>query len=830
MFEARLPIMKRYLLLLLLLISTAVLAQEKKFPDSPKNVSTPVSFMEKMQAVAKNAAKTSSDDFSADKAIIEQTKILGEVKKNVQVARIYLKTTNDTATTVAIISNIERDLTHAGDGVITNKGTAQTFRNLTATSKILTELYSKANNRKNALDARQTQLNLFRYQLDSLLSLPALFKFSKASVILLKYIEQLKVINYDVSPVDSMLKKAATVNQIQLNRINVLVFKLQSSLDEISTYQQEIAKNSFKKEFANIWEPVEYHRPFGEIAHQAYIKGKLTLLFYLENNIGKLIILILLITSSFLYLRSLKSIYKENNLLSADFEGQLVLRYPFFSALFLMINLGQFIFLSPPFILNVIFWTLSCMSLTVMFQKFITKYWMNVWLAMVILFLITAGDNLILQASRVERWLMLLVAVFGAIIGIFALIKGKRQELREKLIIVSITLMVILEIASALTNVFGIYNLSKSLLIGGYTNVVVAILFLWTVRLINEGLYLAFSVYKQPDKKLFYLNFDKVGKRIPPFFYAIPIFAWIIVFGRNFAGFDYFSTPIIDFFISKRTLGNYTFSISGLLLFFAIMAIAVITSKIVSFFASDRHLAHDRSDAATNQGIGSWLLLIRITILSVGLFLAIAAAGIPMDRITIVIGALGVGIGFGLQTMVNNLVSGLIIAFEKPVNVGDIVDINGQTGTMKSVGFRSSVITTWDGADLVMPNGDLLNAQLINWSLGGNRRRVAIDISVAYDTDLELVKQLLLDKLAENEKVLKKPNPVVRYEQFGSSAINLKVLFWTRDFREALSIKSDVIVDITTLFREHKITIPFPQQDVHLLDTQIITGKNDDET
>ena len=100
------------------------------------------------------------------------------------------------------------------------------------------------------------------------------------------------------------------------------------------------------------------------------------------------------------------------------------------------------------------------------------------------------------------------------------------------------------------------------------------------------------------------------------------------------------------------------------------------------------------------------------------LFLAFSAVGIPLQQITIVIGALGVGIGFGLQTLVNNLVSGLIIAFEKPVNVDDQIEIGGQSGKVKSIGFRSSVIATADGADLIMANGDLLNSPVINWTLG----------------------------------------------------------------------------------------------------------------
>ncbi|TCD05596.1 mechanosensitive ion channel [Pedobacter frigidisoli] len=287
--------------------------------------------------------------------------------------------------------------------------------------------------------------------------------------------------------------------------------------------------------------------------------------------------------------------------------------------------------------------------------------------------------------------------------------------------------------------------------------------------------------------------------------------------GHNFPLFEYLSQPLISFLSRDRTIGNYTFSINSLFLFFAIMSISVIVSKVVSFFASDDHLMSNKDKEAKKQRLGSWVLLVRIFILSTGLFLAIAAAGIPMDRITIIIGALGVGIGFGLQTLVNNLVSGLIIAFEKPVNVGDIVDVDGQGGRMKSIGFRSSVITTWDGADLVMPNGDLLNSHLMNWTLAGNKKRASIVVGVAYNTDLEKCRQVLKDILDAEERILKSPPPIVQFEQFGTSSIDLKIYFWTKHMSENNATKSDLVISITNAFKEKNIIIPFPQQDIHIL-------------
>lgn len=210
------------------------------------------------------------------------------------------------------------------------------------------------------------------------------------------------------------------------------------------------------------------------------------------------------------------------------------------------------------------------------------------------------------------------------------------------------------------------------------------------------------------------------------------------------------------------------------------MIVTTVVSKVVSYFASDQQWNSKEEKRKRKLKVGSWLLLIRITIIVLGLFLAFAAAGIPMDKITLILGALGVGVGFGLQTLVNNLVSGLIIAFEKPVNVGDVIEVGGQGGTVKSIGFRSSVISTVDGADLVLPNGDLLNSHVINWTLGGYKKRMHIVLRVTYDSDLQHIRDLLLLIMGKQVNILTSPMPVVQYNQFAASAIDIDLYFWVR--------------------------------------------------
>lgn len=790
----------------------ALFAQNDSIKLPPMLDNTLPGFMDRVQAFAAKESRQSTQDLEADKAVIAQYRILEQMKSGMQKARLYLQKNIDTTGIKAELDQIHHDMALAGDGVFTNKGAAHTFRNLSATSKILTELLNQVNERKIRLEVYNTTLNDFRYRLDSLSADPMLFKFSNDSLTALQYIKQLVLVAREISPVHKSLKKANTHVQALLNDLTITSLNLQNSLDEIAVYQQSMANTIFNREYNNIWNEKNSARSFKDIIMYSAKKTLLTLLFYVMDNKAKLFILLMLIITAFIYLRSLKTIYTEKNLLQGGSQGQLVLSYPLLSAVVIVLNLFQFIFISPPFLWSMLLWACSAACLSVIFRSYITRYWMRVWQLMLVFLLLASADNLILQASPTERWLMLLIAAAGSATGGYVYFTGDKKILREQWVVYAIGLMATLEFFSVIANLFGRYNLAKSLLISGFQGVVIAIMFLWTIRLINEGLLLAFRIYQQQNRKLFYLNPQKVGNRAPAFFYVLLVIGWATLFAHNFPVFEYFM-PVIRFFASERRLGDYTFSINGILLFSAIIGCSVIISRIVSFFASDQHLS---AGDKTQKGLGSWLLLVRIAILTIGVFLAVAAAGIPIDRITIVLGALGVGIGFGLQTLVNNLVSGLIIAFEKPVNVGDFVDVDGQSGTMKSIGFRSSIISTWDGADVVIPNGDFLNSHLTNWSSAGNKKRASILIGIAYDSDLNRAKVLLEELLEAEERLAKNPRYVIQYEQFNNSSIDLRIYFWTKHISESLPVKSDLIIRIHDSFSKNGIRIPFPQQDIHL--------------
>jgi small-conductance mechanosensitive channel len=490
-----------------------------------------------------------------------------------------------------------------------------------------------------------------------------------------------------------------------------------------------------------------------------------------------------------------------------------VIQHPILSAFVIALNILQFIFVDPPFAFNALLWIISSVTLIIIARRQIPKYWMIAWYVMFGLFLFACANNLILQASRPERWMMLGLSIAGVLGGTVIILTEPKNELREKIIIYFVAFLIIMQLISIFTNINGRYNFAKTSLTSGYFNIIIAILFFWTIRLINEGLSLASKAYKVPGKKLFRINFDRIGNKAPRIFYVLLVIGWFVLFARNFYAHKIISEPIKDFVYRERIIGEFSFTIGSMLLFFLILYLTSFISRLVSFFALDSQNKTNDS-GSRKSGLGSWILVVRISIIVIGFLLALAAIGLPMDRLTIVLSALGVGIGFGLQTLVNNLVSGLIISFEKPVSVGDIVEVSGQLGTIKSIGFRSSIISSGNGSDVIIPNGDLLNRHLVNWSRDGNSKSVDIITTVAHGTDLEKTIRILKAIPANDKRVLSKPEPSVLIKDFNAQGIDMQLSLRVENIQEVARVKSDMILAIDAAFRENGIEVPVSRQSV----------------
>jgi len=262
----------------------------------------------------------------------------------------------------------------------------------------------------------------------------------------------------------------------------------------------------------------------------------------------------------------------------------------------------------------------------------------------------------------------------------------------------------------------------------------------------------------------------------------------------------------------RARAGSLDLSLGDVLAFAITLWVSVLLGRLVGFVL-------DEGLKTRGLGRGVHTAISRTAsyaVVAVGTVLAVLASGTELTRLTVLIGTLGVGIGFGLQDVVNNFVSGLILLYERPVQVGDVIEVGDVMGTVRRIGIRSSTVFTEWGSEVVVPNAHLISNEVTNWTLSDRRRRADIDLGVAYGTPPEKVRSLLLQIAGAHPDVMKFPEPLAMFTGFGDSALNFQLLVWTAADVWG-RVASELRTEICRVLEQEGISIPFPQQDLHLV-------------
>ena len=262
-------------------------------------------------------------------------------------------------------------------------------------------------------------------------------------------------------------------------------------------------------------------------------------------------------------------------------------------------------------------------------------------------------------------------------------------------------------------------------------------------------------------------------------------------------------------------IGNTSVTLWTLIIMVIGLFLLFYLSALLRRFLVNKLLLRYTPEIGVRQAIGT---IARYIILLVGLIIIFETAGIDLSTLTVLIGALGIGIGFGLQNIVNNFISGIIILLERPIKVGDRIEVGGTHGKVVDISARSTTIQTNDNVSIIVPNAEFISSQVINWSHNDEMVRFRVNVSVAYSSDIKKVTRLLLEVGNENTNVLKDPPPTCRINEFGDDGIHFQLLVWTSALtHQRGKFISELNYGIINKFNEHGITIPFPQRDLHLV-------------
>ena len=287
---------------------------------------------------------------------------------------------------------------------------------------------------------------------------------------------------------------------------------------------------------------------------------------------------------------------------------------------------------------------------------------------------------------------------------------------------------------------------------------------------------------------------------------------------------------IWDFIVKVWTtelFGPDTVTIGGILMLVFLFASVIIVERILQRLLIRRFLSKTRLQPSLQYGLSR---IIGYTLIAIGFYVAFQSVGFDLSSLAIVAASLGVGVGFGLQNIINNFVSGIIILAERPISIGDRIEVAGVAGRVTKIQLRSTTVVTNDNITMIVPNADFISNTVTNWSHGDPKVRIRVPVGVAYGSDLKLLQRLLLEAAEEHPKALRDPLPVVLFTEFGDSSLNFELGVWTQEMTATpIHFTSQMNFIIEQKLRENDIEIPFPQRDLHVRSGLPATHESSDE-
>lgn len=425
--------------------------------------------------------------------------------------------------------------------------------------------------------------------------------------------------------------------------------------------------------------------------------------------------------------------------------------------------------------------------LTILFKNKWSVVALKNWVYLLVLFFILCFLDLFITVGFIQRCAFIAINILGIRYG-FVQIKTLKEQLYIKGFFKWATIIFIgLNVLSIFNNLFGRVSLSNMLTLTAFISLTQIVALSVLLKIVLEVILL--QIYttriKRDIEKIF--DHETLSETLKKPFILIITYMWIVVIASNLNTWESLRAGLASLLSHPNTIGSITFTLGNIVLFFIIIWIAHLLQKYVAYFFGE---IDDENEENVNKRQHSKLLITRLVVLIVGYLLAVAASGMPLDKLSILLGALGVGVGLGLQSVVNNFVSGIILIFDKPIQIGDVINISSDSGRVKSMGLRTTKINSANGAEIIIPNGNLLSQNITNWTYTDNFKLVEIAIEVSGEIMPEEINTLILESLESMELVNNSKAPQIYYTAIADGKFKLQVKFWCSIYRTEETISS----------------------------------------
>ncbi|RFS21439.1 hypothetical protein DVR12_16215 [Chitinophaga silvatica] len=617
-----------------------------------------------------------------------------------------------------------------------------------------------------------------------------------------------------------------SANSINLIRMGLLQNKVANRYIETSNLYEDMdyrlnqfATHMFVKDYRYLWRP---HRDsinplefFPVLKNSIQKNTKVLVIFFgFQWPVFFIWILIAILFLWWIFnnIKRIKAKHQSQEAETILQHSRYVYNFPIASSLVLITTLSAVLSIRYPILFTEITWAINVIALTYIFKRHLHDPMYRSWLLALGLLLFYCIVNLLIEVTYTEQWTLLIAATCSILLGYNILHESHKTAISQpKLTRPVIQLFVATSAFSLILVILSRVGTAKIMGSSAIVNMLMAVSLYVLVQIIMEAVFLQVEANKDSNSFISFMDFQDVQRKLKNVLSILAFIGWLIIVSRNLFLYDLIYEQIVGFLQARHKVGSSDFTLSSIIIFIVVIWIATIASQLIAYMFGGSGQNNNKKTR-----LGSALLLLRLAVLAGGILLAFAASGIPMDKLTIVIGALGVGIGFGLQNIVNNLVSGIILAFEKPIEVGDVIELGQRSGVVKEVGIRSSKISLYDGSEVIVPNGDLISQQLINWTRTNRNRRITFTIGVAYGSDVKQVMDIIQSAFPHQKDVLAIPAPLVQLYEFGDNSINFRVYFWVADLDTAGTQQSIALTFIYNALNKAGIEIPYPQRDLHI--------------
>ncbi|WP_235206949.1 mechanosensitive ion channel family protein [Pedobacter sp. V48] len=676
------------------------------------------------------------------------------------------------------------------------------LQNLQMDQTLLKELQTNNKDCLSDLDEYEKELRELKTEILNLRKDTVLIKLFTLPSMRIMFKDQFAELQKKRVVMDSLLKTTtSSINNLQArtsaNLINIkeLMYLTDNQLDAVSI-------KAFGKERRYLWESAS-GKTRG-VGFRKFINGEQEIsgYYFVYTRSSRFLLLLTCATFFFWVFFNFRSMKQRDRLEAVD-DFSLLSPQPYLITFIMLFTLAPIFDLMAPALYIESVQILLAILLTAFFRKKLSSKLFYPWCIFALLLLAPVFLRLLGMPPRYQRWLLLFLSLSSTVYGITILKKLDEQAKKYRMILITGFIYTIFAVIATLCNIFGRFTLTQIFYSTGVNSLLNAI----SLTILAKVLVEAF---------LLQMKSSRIRKGYPEYFDWHPVIAglkrltgvgatiiWFVIFTTNLNIFNGLYESLMDILNEKRTIGNFSFTFGGIVLFLGIIWIANFLQKYIAYFFGDT----GDDGIEDNKGERSKLLITRLVLLIGGFLIAVAASGLPIDKITVILGALGVGIGLGLQNIVSNFVSGIILIFDKTIRIGDVVELSNKKGRVKEIGVRASTLLSDEGAEIIIPNGAILSNNIINWTLSNNQMRIDISLTIAKPFNSTEVVHQIRDIITKNDNVFVNKEPVIMISPVSKVNSSIKIYFWCKDISNADLTRNIIIAQIFETFEEKEIEI-----------------------